>query len=189
MFRLDGKVALVSGAGRGMGFGVAQCLARQGATVVVNDFFTDRAEAAALSLQGEGLSADYAVADMTNRQAIFDMTAELIQKHGAIDIFVHNAGIPAQGWGYSKFLESPAAEWDSWLQLNLYGLMHASQVILPHMIEKNGPALWPSIQMQLAPPLAWACVHMAQPKRPLSVSSVTCQAKWAVMALLPMPFL
>ena len=137
MFRLDGKVALVSGAGRGMGFGVAQCLARQGATVVVNDFFADRAEAAALSLQGEGLSADYAVADMTNRQAIFDMTAELIQKHGAIDIFVHNAGIPAQGWGYSKFLESPAAEWDSWLQLNLYGLMLASQAILPHMIEKK----------------------------------------------------
>ena len=134
MFRLDGKVALVSGAGRGMGFGVAQCLARQGATVVVNDFFVDRAEAAALSLQSEGLAADFAVADMTHRQAIFDMTAQLIQKHGAIDIFVHNAGIPAQGWGYSKFLESPPEEWDSWLQLNLHGLMHACQAILPHML-------------------------------------------------------
>lgn len=51
MFRLDGKVALVSGAGRGMGFGVAQTLARQGATVVINDFFGDRAEAGAQALR------------------------------------------------------------------------------------------------------------------------------------------
>ena len=47
MFRLDGTVALVSGAGRGMGFGVAQTLARQGASVIINDFYADRAEAAA----------------------------------------------------------------------------------------------------------------------------------------------
>jgi 3-oxoacyl-[acyl-carrier protein] reductase len=137
MFRLEGKVALVSGAGRGMGLGVAQCLARQGATVVVNDFFIDRAQTAALSLQDEGLSADFAVADMTDRKAIFEMTEKLIQKYQAIDIFVHNAGIPAQGWGYNKFLDSSPEEWDSWLQLNLHGLMHACQAILPHMIKKK----------------------------------------------------
>ena len=57
MFRLDGKVALVSGAGRGMGFGVAQMLAQQGATVIVNDFFADRAEAGAEALRSEGFKA------------------------------------------------------------------------------------------------------------------------------------
>ena len=62
MFRLDGKVALVSGAGRGMGFGVAQTLARQGATVVINDFYAERAEAAAKLLQDEGLRAHAASA-------------------------------------------------------------------------------------------------------------------------------
>ena len=62
MFRLDGKVALVSGAGRGMGFGVAQTLARQGATVVINDFFGDRAEAGAQALRDEGLQAFAATA-------------------------------------------------------------------------------------------------------------------------------
>ena len=51
MFRLDGKVALVSGAGRGMGFGIAQALATQGAHVVVNDFHQDRAENAAAQLR------------------------------------------------------------------------------------------------------------------------------------------
>lgn len=137
MFELDGKVALVSGAGRGMGFGVAQTLARQGASVIINDFFAERAEAAAKSLRSQGLQAHAATADMTDRSAIFAMTAQLLQAHGAIDIFVHNAGIPAQGWGYSKFLESPPAEWDAWLALNLHGLMHACQAILPGMLERR----------------------------------------------------
>ena len=137
MFKLDGRVALVSGAGRGMGFGVAQTLARQGATVIINDFYADRAEAAAQALRDEGLRADAATADMTDRAAIFAMVQQLHDKHGAIDVFVHNAGIPAQGWGYSKFLESPPAEWDAWLQLNLHGLMHACQALLPKMIERR----------------------------------------------------
>lgn len=137
MFRLDGKVALVSGAGRGMGFGVAQTLARQGATVLINDFYADRAEGAAQTLQDEGLKAYSAAADMTDRGAILKMTTQLTAEHGAIDVFVHNAGIPAQGWGYSQFLESPPSEWDAWLQLNLYGLMHACQALLPSMIERR----------------------------------------------------
>lgn len=137
MFRLDGKVALVSGAGRGMGLGVAQMLARQGATVVVNDFYAERAEAGAQTLQSDGLRAHAAAADMTDRAAVFAMVEGLLVQHGAIDIFVHNAGIPAQGWGYSKFLESPPSEWDAWLQLNLHGLMHACQAILPSMLERH----------------------------------------------------
>ena len=137
MFRLDGKVALISGAGRGMGFGVAQMLARQGATVVINDFYADRAEAAAQTLRDEGLKAHAAVADMTDRGAIFAMVERLLADQGAIDVFVHNAGIPAQGWGYSKFLESPPSEWDAWLQLNLHGLMHACQALLPSMQERG----------------------------------------------------
>ncbi len=137
MFRLDGKVALVSGAGRGMGFGVAQTLARQGATVLINDFYAERAEAAAQALQGEGFKAHAAAADMTDRSQIFAMVERLSAEHGAIDVFVHNAGIPAQGWGYSQFLDSPPSEWDAWLQLNLHGLMHACQAILPSMIERR----------------------------------------------------
>lgn len=137
MFRLDGKVALVSGAGRGMGLGVAQTLARQGATVIINDFFADRAESAAATLRSEGLLAHAAAADMTDRGAIFAMVERLIAEHGAVDVFVHNAGIPAQGWGYSQFLDSPPSEWDAWLQLNLHGLMHACQAILPMMMERR----------------------------------------------------
>lgn len=137
MFRLDGKVALVSGAGRGMGFGVAQALATQGAHVVVNDFYADRAEDGAARLREMGFKASACAADMTQRSAIFEMVQQLHSSLGSIDIFVHNAGIPAQGWGYTPFLESPESEWEAWLQLNLHGLMHACQAILPGMIDKG----------------------------------------------------
>lgn len=137
MFRLDGKVALVSGAGRGMGFGIAQALAQQGATVLINDFYADRAESAADNLRSQGFAVHSASADMTQRDAIFSMVERLHAAHGAVDIFVHNAGIPAQGWGYSQFLQSTPAEWDAWLQLNLHGLMHTCQALLPRMLERR----------------------------------------------------
>ncbi len=137
MFRLDGKVALVSGAGRGMGFGIAQALATQGATVMVNDFHAERAEAGAAALREQGLRAWGHQADMTDRAAIFAMVERIEAEQGRLDIFVHNAGIPAQGWGYTPFLESPQSEWDAWLQLNLHGLMHACQAVLPKMIERR----------------------------------------------------
>ena len=110
MFKLGRRMALVSGAGRGMGFGVAQTLARQGATVIINDFYAERAEAATQTLRDGGLKADAATAGMTDRAALFAMLQPLLAKHGAIDVFVHSAGIPAQRWGYSQFLEPPPAE-------------------------------------------------------------------------------
>lgn len=137
MFRLDGKVALVSGAGRGMGLGVAQALAQQGAHVIVNDFYAERAHEAAQGLRAQGWQADAAPADLTERAAIFAMVAQIQGTHGGVDIFVHNAGIPAQGWGYTPFLDSPPSEWDAWLDLNLHGLMHACQALLPHMLERR----------------------------------------------------
>lgn len=137
MFRMDEKVALISGAGRGMGLGVAQALARQGATVLINDFHPDRADAAVAQLRAEGLQAHAAACDMTQRDAIFDLVRRLKSQGLAVDIFVHNAGIPAQGWGYVPFLQSEPAQWDAWLQLNLHGLMHACQAVLPDMIERR----------------------------------------------------
>ena len=138
MFRLDGKVALVSGAGRGMGFGIAQALAAQGAHVVVNDFHQDRAESAARQLCEAGLKASAQAADLTDRDAIFAMAQRIQAEVGVVDIFVHNAGIPAQGWGYTPFLQSPESEWNAWLQLNLHGLMHACQALLPAMQQRGG---------------------------------------------------
>lgn len=137
MFNLSAKLALVSGAGRGMGLGIATALAEQGAHVVINDFHADRAQEAARQLRDKGLQATGHAGDMTDRAQIFAMVEQLRASVGVVDIFVHNAGIPAQGWGYTPFLQSPQSEWDAWLQLNLHGLMHACQAVLPAMQEKG----------------------------------------------------
>lgn len=137
MFDLTGRVAFVSGAGRGMGFGVAQALAGQGATVIINDFHADRAQDAAAQLRAQGMQAHAAPCDMTDRAAIFAMIPRLQSEGLGIDIFVHNAGIPAQGWGYVPFMQSEPEQWDGWLQLNLHGLMHACQAMLPTMMERQ----------------------------------------------------
>ena len=137
LFDLGGRTALVSGAGRGMGLGIARALARQGATVLVNDFHPDRAEAAASALRAEGLAAHAAAADMADRMNIFVLVERVAREVAPVDIFVHNAGIPAQGWGYAPFLESPPEEWDAWLRLNLLGFMHACQALLPSMVARR----------------------------------------------------
>jgi 3-oxoacyl-[acyl-carrier protein] reductase len=137
LFDLGGRTALVSGAGRGMGLGIARALARQGATVLVNDFHPDRAEAAASALRAKGLAAHAAAADMADRMNIFVLVERVAREVAPVDIFVHNAGIPAQGWGYAPFLDSPPEEWDAWLRLNLLGFMHACQALLPSMVARR----------------------------------------------------
>lgn len=137
IFSLDGSVAIVTGAGRGMGRGVAETLARLGATVAVNDFFADRAEAAAAELRAAGLKALAAPADVTDYTAVHDMVAAVREQVGAPDIYVSNAGVPTSGMGYAKFLESTPADWERFVRLNMFGLMNGCHAVLPGMIEKG----------------------------------------------------
>ena len=82
LFHLDGCVALVTGAGRGMGRGVAETLARLGATVAVNDFYPERAEAAAAEIRAQGLKALAAPADVTDYAAVQAMVARVKDEAG-----------------------------------------------------------------------------------------------------------
>jgi 3-oxoacyl-[acyl-carrier protein] reductase len=107
--------------------------------MVVNDFHQDRAQSAARQLREAGLKASAQAADLTDRAAIFAMVERIQAEVGVVDIFVHNAGIPAQGWGYTPFLQSPESEWNAWLQLNLHGLMHACQAAARHAAKGLGP--------------------------------------------------
>ena len=94
---MSGKVALVTGAYRGLGFAIAQGLARAGAHVVLNGRKKELLEAAAKKLQGNNLSASVAVFDVTDGDGIRAAVAAIEAEHGHIDILFNNAGIQRRG--------------------------------------------------------------------------------------------
>ncbi len=137
IFGLKGQTALITGAGRGMGVGIARMLGRLGAKVVVNDFYPERAEETVQQLREEGLEAFAAPADITDYAQVVAMVATATQEVGAIDILVSNAGVPTDGMGYKKFIESSPEDWQKFVDLNMFGLMNACHAAVPGMIERG----------------------------------------------------
>ena len=137
LFSLEGQTALVTGAGRGMGLGIAETLARLGATVAVNDFYPERAEEAAAGLTAQGLAAFAAPADVGDYAQVQEMVAGIRARTGRLDVYVSNAGVPVSGMGYARFLESTPEDWERFVRLNMYGLMNGCHAVLSGMIEKK----------------------------------------------------
>ena len=133
LFDLSGRVALVTGAYRGLGFSIARGLAQAGATVILNGRKPDELAKAAKVLTGAGFKADIAVFDITDCAAVQAAVAAVIAKHGAIDILVNNAGIQRRG----PLVDFPQKEWDEIIATNLTAPFVVSQAVLPGMIAKK----------------------------------------------------
>jgi 3-oxoacyl-[acyl-carrier protein] reductase len=127
-FDLDGRRALVTGAGQGVGEGIARTLAAHGATVVVNDLHGDRAEAVATTIPG-AVAVPFDVTDA-------DAVAAGVESAGSVDILVNNAGVP-EGMGISPFADLDPAEWPRYVDLNLYGVLHCCRAVLGGMRERG----------------------------------------------------
>ena len=132
-FDLSGKVALVTGAYRGLGFAIAQGLGRAGATVVLNGRKKDLLDAAAADLRAKKLTASTAVFDVTDGDAIRDGVAAIEAEHGRIDILFNNAGIQRRG----AFAEFPLEQWNEIIATNLTAPFIVSQAVLRGMIERK----------------------------------------------------
>jgi 2-hydroxycyclohexanecarboxyl-CoA dehydrogenase len=130
MGRMDGKIAIVTGAGRGIGRGIAEKLAAEGATVVATDVdeATAAQTAAAVGLGALGLAADVA-----SRASVDAMVATVREHFGRIDVLVNNAGWDKVG----PFVDSDPADWDKIIAINLYGVLHTSKAVLPVMVEQG----------------------------------------------------
>ena len=138
MFDLTGRVALVTGAGRGMGLGIARMLALQGARVALNDLFEDRAAQACEQLLKEGLSVMPAAGDITQPSKREQMLAEVQARWGAVDVLVNNAGVPpGMETRLRKFRELSDADFEEQLDLNLRAITGLSRLVLPSMIERG----------------------------------------------------
>jgi len=133
LFDLTGRVALVTGAYRGLGFSIARGLAQAGATVILNGRKPDELTHAATALSDAGLKADVAVFDITDRDAIGAGVAAAIATHGGIDILVNNAGIQRR----APFVDFLQKEWDEVIATNLTAPFVVSQAVLPGMIAKR----------------------------------------------------
>ncbi|MSQ37505.1 MAG: SDR family oxidoreductase [Chloroflexi bacterium] len=130
---LHGKVAVVTGAGSGMGRAIAVALAREGAKVVVNDISAGPAEATARVIRRAGGAAMAAVADVSAAAAVRELVDTVLTRYGTVDILVNNAGV-LRGTRVEDITE---AEWDLVLGVNLKGTFLCSQAVLPTMKRKK----------------------------------------------------
>jgi NAD(P)-dependent dehydrogenase (short-subunit alcohol dehydrogenase family) len=137
MFDLTGKVALVTGAGRGVGAGITDAFARQGAVVVVNDIDAERAAATASRVVASGGRAHVVAFDVTDHAAVVAGFAEAAHAAGPVDVLVNNAGIPTSGVPQMPFVDTDPGLWRRFVDLNLYGVLHCTHAALPSMCERG----------------------------------------------------
>jgi 3-oxoacyl-[acyl-carrier protein] reductase len=136
LFDLTGKTALVTGAGQGVGEGIARQLSRQGARLVINDLYAERAERSAGELARAGAAAIAAPFDVCDYDAVAQAARRIESDFGTVDILVNNAGVPP-GMGIKKFHDTLPADWRAYVDVNIYGVMNASHVFLPAMCERG----------------------------------------------------
>jgi glucose 1-dehydrogenase len=135
MMRLADRVALVTGASRGIGRGCAVELAREGADVVVNyRSHPDEAEEVAREIRGMGRRAMAYGADVGDRTAVDGMVATALAEFGRIDILVNNAAYSIR----KPFVEYTEAEFAEVLQVAMWSVFHCSQAVARHMIARGG---------------------------------------------------
>jgi NAD(P)-dependent dehydrogenase (short-subunit alcohol dehydrogenase family) len=133
--RLDRKVALITGAGSGIGKETALLFAREGATVIVNDLNTEAGKQTVTEISDCGGSAAFIQADVTVEADVIRLVEEIIHTYHRIDVLFNNAGISGVGVLHDIELET----WQKVINVNVNGVFLVSKHVVPHMMEqKNG---------------------------------------------------
>ena len=134
IFSLEGRVALVTGARRGMGKAIALEMAEAGADVAICDYVSDgELEAVAKGIKKLGRNSLAIKADITQKSDVDNLVAKTLEKFGAIDILVNNAGIGSD----PPILETTEEEWYRVLDVNLKGALLCSQAVSKGMMERR----------------------------------------------------
>jgi NAD(P)-dependent dehydrogenase (short-subunit alcohol dehydrogenase family) len=129
MFKLDGKIALITGAGSGIGAAIAETFARAGAKVIIADRDRAAGEGVAAKISSTGVRATFHALDVAN-----DSDCDAIARETPrLDILVNNAGIGHVG----TILQTTAADLDRMYQVNVRGVFNLSKAFLPEMLERK----------------------------------------------------
>ena len=132
-FKLDGKVALVTGASYGIGYAIASAMAKAGATIVFNDINQEMVDKGLAAYKADGIKAHGYVCDVTDEAGIDAMVARIEKEVGVIDILVNNAGIIKR----IPMTEMSAADFRKVIDIDLNGPFIVSKAVLPSMIKKG----------------------------------------------------
>jgi len=131
--RLQDKVAMVTGSGRGIGKGIAVKFAQEGAKVLIVDIDPKTAEATATEIEKAGGQARWMKVDVTKEAEVKEMVAFALKEFGQIDILVNNAGIVQA----APFLELTEKDWDDMLAVNLKGVVFCTRAAAVEMMKRK----------------------------------------------------
>jgi 2-hydroxycyclohexanecarboxyl-CoA dehydrogenase len=133
MFELTNKTAIVTGGARGIGKGICEMLAKQGASVVIADLLIDEAVATAADIENAGGKAIAIKTDITDLASVQAMVEAVKDKFGPIDILVNNAG-----WDRMKpFIKTTPDFWNKVIDINYKGVLNTTYAVADSMIERN----------------------------------------------------
>jgi NAD(P)-dependent dehydrogenase (short-subunit alcohol dehydrogenase family) len=138
LFDLSGKLALVTGAGSGLGLEFSRGFAASGAEVICADRDSSRAEEAAALIQKAGGRATPIRVDVADSASVQSLADRLRSSHGHMDVLVNNAGVSSLP---NRVHELPIEEWDRLIAINLRGVFLCTRAILPMMLSRGGGSI------------------------------------------------
>jgi 3-oxoacyl-[acyl-carrier protein] reductase len=131
---LKGKVAFVTGAGRGIGKAIAITLAKEGVNVGLLARTEEALKEVANEIEGLGVKVAYASTDVSSLEQVEQAITKITNELGTADILINNAGIG----GFVKLLDMDPEQWKKIIDVNLMGTYYVTRTVLPQLIEKNG---------------------------------------------------
>lgn len=136
--RLKGKVAIVTGAGQGIGRGCAEAFAGEGAQVVIAEHNVEQGEKIAAFINDKGGDAFFCEVDVSQPEQVELMVSRTVENYGKLDVLVTNAGIGGRRFGDGPVHECTVEGWDTIMNVNLRGMFLACKYAIPELLKTKG---------------------------------------------------